>query len=75
MRHYTELENAVHIIYINTGLDTKATANALVPTITCTSSNVVATVLQAAVQVKAGTVSQDNSFFSRARALVNNGIV
>ena len=43
--------NAVHIIYINTALDTKATANAIVPTITCTSSNVVQTVLQAAAQV------------------------
>jgi quinolinate synthase len=43
--------NAVHIIYINTALDTKARANAIVPTITCTSSNVVQTVLQAAAQV------------------------
>ena len=43
--------DAVHIIYINTALDTKARANALVPTITCTSSNVVQTVLQAAYQV------------------------
>ena len=45
------VENAVHVIYINTALDTKANANALVPTITCTSSNVVQTVLQAAAQV------------------------
>lgn len=43
--------DAVHIIYINTALDTKAKANAIVPTITCTSSNVVQTVLQAAAQV------------------------
>jgi quinolinate synthase len=44
-------KNAVHVIYINTGLDTKAAANAKIPTITCTSSNVVATVLQAAAQI------------------------
>ena len=45
------VENAVHVIYINTALDTKANANAVVPTITCTSSNVVQTVLTAAAQV------------------------
>jgi len=44
-------KNGVHVIYINTGLDTKAAANAKIPTITCTSSNVVATVLQAAAQI------------------------
>ena len=44
-------KNSVHVIYINTGLDTKAAANAKIPTITCTSSNVVATVLQAAAQI------------------------
>jgi quinolinate synthase len=43
--------NSVHVIYINTGLDTKAAANAKIPTITCTSSNVVSTVLQAAAQI------------------------
>jgi len=43
--------NSVHVIYINTGLDTKAAANAKLPTITCTSSNVVTTVLQAAAQI------------------------
>jgi len=41
----------LHVIYINTSLRTKAYADKLVPTITCTSSNVVATVLQAAAQV------------------------
>ena len=45
------VENAVHVIYINTALDTKANADAIVPTVTCTSSNVVQTVLQAAAQV------------------------
>lgn len=37
---------SLHVIYINTSLETKACAHELVPTITCTSSNVVQTVLQ-----------------------------
>jgi quinolinate synthase len=41
----------LHIIYINTSLRTKAIGQGIVPTITCTSSNVVNTVLQAAHQV------------------------
>ncbi|MCB9746038.1 MAG: quinolinate synthase NadA [Alphaproteobacteria bacterium] len=43
--------NALHVIYINTSLDVKARSHALVPTITCTSSNVVRTVLQADAQI------------------------
>ncbi len=43
--------NTLHVIYINTSLETKAVSSALVPTITCTSSNVLQTILQAAVQV------------------------
>ena len=43
---------ALHVIYINTSLETKAKANAIVPTITCTSSNVVPTVLQVARNYK-----------------------
>ncbi len=42
---------SLHVIYINTSLDVKARAHATVPTITCTSSNVVRTVLQAFAQV------------------------
>lgn len=42
---------SLHVVYINTSLDTKARAQHLVPTITCTSSNVVQTVLQAAAQI------------------------
>ncbi len=45
---------SVHVVYINTSLRTKALAHALVPTITCTSSNVVQTVLTAFAQVGAG---------------------
>ena len=37
---------SLHVIYINTKLETKAYAHELVPTITCTSSNVVQTILQ-----------------------------
>lgn len=38
---------SLHVIYINTALDTKAVAHHFLPTITCTSSNVLQTVLQA----------------------------
>ncbi|CAM6044530.1 unnamed protein product [Sphagnum compactum] len=47
---------SLHVIYINTSLETKAQAHALVPTITCTSSNVVQTVLQAFAQIPDLTV-------------------
>lgn len=42
---------ALHVIYVNTSLQIKARAQALVPTLTCTSSNVVPMVLQAFAQV------------------------
>ncbi|XP_059644280.1 quinolinate synthase, chloroplastic [Cornus florida] len=42
---------SLHVVYINTSLETKAHAHELVPTITCTSSNVVQTILQAYAQV------------------------
>lgn len=38
----------LHVIYINTSLETKAISSSIVPTITCTSSNVLQTLLQAA---------------------------
>jgi quinolinate synthase len=38
---------SLHVVYINTSLRTKARSHARVPTITCTSSNVVQTVLSA----------------------------
>jgi quinolinate synthase len=41
----------LHVVYINTSLRTKAAADAVVPTITCTSGNVVQTLLQAFAQV------------------------
>ena len=42
---------SLHVIYVNTSLRTKAQAHHLVPTITCTSSNAVRTVLQAFSQI------------------------
>ncbi len=44
-------DNALHVVYINTSLQTKAHAHSRVPTITCTSSNVVQTILQADAQI------------------------
>lgn len=43
--------NSMHVVYINTSLLTKAQADHVVPTVTCTSSNVVQTVLQGFAQV------------------------
>lgn len=44
-------QNALHVVYINTSLATKAVSNSIVPTITCTSSNVLHTLLTAAAQI------------------------
>ncbi|XP_020588190.1 quinolinate synthase, chloroplastic [Phalaenopsis equestris] len=53
--HYLETASksppSLHVIYINTSLETKALGHELVPTITCTSSNVVQTILQAFAQM------------------------
>ena len=43
-------KNPLHVIYINTSLKVKAHAHKAVPTITCTSSNVIQTILQATAQ-------------------------
>lgn len=51
LKQAAETPNSLHVIYVNTGLDAKAQANRLVPTITCTSSNVVQVILQAAAQL------------------------
>lgn len=40
----------LHVVYINTSLLTKAVSHSIVPTITCTSSNVLQTILQATAQ-------------------------
>ena len=41
----SKVRPSLHVVYINTSLYTKAQAHRLLPTITCTSSNVVKTVL------------------------------
>ena len=43
--------NPLHVVYINTSLESKAQSNSIVPTVTCTSSNVVKTMLQASLQI------------------------
>ncbi|CAM9230987.1 unnamed protein product [Chrysoparadoxa australica] len=43
--------NSLHVVYINTSLVTKARSQSVLPTITCTSSNVLRTVLQAFAEV------------------------
>jgi len=47
----SQTSRSLHVVYINTSLSTKAQAHAMLPTITCTSSNVVRTILQAFSQV------------------------
>ena len=47
-----QAERNLHVVYINTSLRTKAESQHRVPTVTCTSSNVVQTVLQAFAQVR-----------------------
>lgn len=44
-------DGVLHVVYINTSLETKAISSSIVPTITCTSSNVFQTLLQASVQL------------------------
>ena len=56
LRNAARTPNSLHVIYVNTSLDTKARAQATLPTITCTSSNVVATILQAADQIPDVTI-------------------
>jgi len=46
----SELENALHVVYINTSLRSKAIAHQFLPTITCTSSNVLQTMLQVSAE-------------------------
>eukprot|EP00963_Diacronema_lutheri_P006540 scaffold574_cov333-Pavlova_lutheri.AAC.29 len=56
LKEASKTPNSVHVVYINTSLRTKARAHGLVPTITCTSSNVVQTVLTAYAQIPGVTV-------------------
>lgn len=56
LREAAAQPNSMHVVYINTSLVTKALSQSLVPTITCTSSNVLNTVLQAFAQVPGLTI-------------------
>ncbi len=44
-------KSSLHVVYINTSLETKAISSSIMPTITCTSSNVLQTILQASAQI------------------------
>mmetsp|Transcript_36158 Transcript_36158/g.61650 ORF Transcript_36158/g.61650 Transcript_36158/m.61650 type:complete len:633 (-) Transcript_36158:118-2016(-) len=44
-------KKSLHVVYINTSLETKAVSSNIIPTITCTSSNVLQTILQASAQM------------------------
>jgi len=46
-----DVNPALHVIYINTSLETKAISSSIIPTITCTSSNVIKTILQSSSQI------------------------
>lgn len=66
---------SLHVVYINTSLETKAHSHELVPTITCTSSNVVPTILQVWLRMVYFTFATlldlvYNIFFSQAFAQV-----
>lgn len=47
----SQTPHSLHVVYINTSLRSKAYSHHTIPTITCTSSNVVQTILQAFVDV------------------------
>jgi len=51
LRQAAATPTSLHVIYINTSLRVKAESHCMVPTITCTSSNAVPTLLQASAQV------------------------
>jgi len=44
-------DRVLHVVYINTSLETKAVSTSIVPTVTCTSSNVLQTMLNASAQI------------------------
>lgn len=74
LRKAARTPRSLHVVYINTSLRTKAFAQATVPTITCTSSNVVQTVLQAFAQIPEGHVwfGPDTYMGENLRALFEN---
>ncbi|KAL7468486.1 hypothetical protein ACHAXS_008711 [Conticribra weissflogii] len=50
LRRFADSSPTLHVVYINTSLETKANSASILPTITCTSSNVLQTILQASAQ-------------------------
>jgi quinolinate synthase len=74
LRRASRTPRSLHVVYINTSLRTKAHAEAIVPTITCTSSNVVQTVLQAFAQIPEGHVwfGPDTYMGENLRAMFEN---
>ena len=44
-------KKSLHVVYINTSLETMAVSSSIIQTITCTSCNVLQTMLQASVQM------------------------
>lgn len=56
LRKAAQTPNSLHVVYINTSLRTKALAQSIVPTITCTSSNVIQTVLETFAEQPGATV-------------------
>ncbi len=50
----SDKRKALHVVYINTSLETKASSTRVIPKIACTSSNVLRTMLQASVQLGPG---------------------
>jgi len=51
LKKASETPNSLHVVYINTSLKSKAWAHNIIPTITCTSSNVVQTILHSDAQI------------------------
>ena len=47
---HKQQKKSLHVVYINTSLETKAISSSIMPTITCTSSNVLQTILQSSYQ-------------------------
>lgn len=74
LRRAAQTPNSLHVVYINTSLRTKAHAQATIPTITCTSSNVVQTVLETFAEQPEAHVwfGPDTYMGQNLRSLFNN---
>lgn len=61
----------LHVVYINTSLRTKAQSHVAVPTITCTSSNVVNTVLTVSTCIRFGKSCRSRHTFPKSHAVLH----